>query len=910
MDLDNNELNNDNIEESNSHDTITRVTGMYKDWFLDYASYVILERAVPAIEDGLKPVQRRIMHSMKDLDDGRYNKVANIVGHTMQYHPHGDASIADAMVQIGQKDLLIDTQGNWGNILTGDRAAASRYIEARLSKFALDVVYNPKITEWQASYDGRRKEPINLPVMFPLLLAQGGEGIAVGLSTKILPHNFIELIDASIKHLKGKRFTILPDFPTAGIADFTNYNDGNRGGKVRVRAKISQQDKNTLVITEIPFATTTSSLIDSILKANDKGKIKIKKIEDNTAAEVEILVHLPSGISPDKTIDALYAFTACETSISPLGCIIEDNKPIFIGVSEMLRRSTDNTVQLLKSELEIKLSELEEQWHFASLERIFIENRIYRDIEEEETWDGVINAIDKGLQPHIKHLKRKITVEDITRLTEIRIKRISKFDIDKAQQKIDALEDQIAEVKHHLANLIDYAIAYFTRLKKEYGKGRERKTEIRIFDDVDATKVVIRNTKLYVNREEGFVGTSLRRDEYVCDCSDIDDVIVFTNDGKMMITRVDSKTFVGKGIIHVAVFKKKDKRTIYNMIYRDGGRGATYVKRFAVTAVTRDREYDLTAGNKSSKVWYFSANPNGEAEVVTVMLRQVGSVKKLKWDLDFAEILIKGRASKGNIVSKNSLKRIELKEKGVSTLKPRKIWFDDTVQRLNVDNRGELIGEFRGEDRLLVIKQNGIVKTIIPEMTTHFDDDMIVLEKWIPKKPISAIYYDGDKERYYVKRFVIENEGREETFITEHKDSQLEIVSTDWKPMAEVVFAKERGKDRKENAEVNLEEFIAVKGISALGNQLTRDKVNQINLLDPLPYEAPEEVHADDLEVVDEETLSPEPVKETKSVKEETPKASKEAKPIVKKESPKKPEAPKDDDNNFEIDEEGQVTLF
>ena len=897
MDLDNNELNNDNIEESNSHDTITRVTGMYKDWFLDYASYVILERAVPAIEDGLKPVQRRIMHSMKDLDDGRYNKVANIVGHTMQYHPHGDASIADAMVQIGQKDLLIDTQGNWGNILTGDRAAASRYIEARLSKFALDVVYNPKITEWQASYDGRRKEPINLPVMFPLLLAQGGEGIAVGLSTKILPHNFIELIDASIKHLKGKRFTILPDFPTAGIADFTNYNDGNRGGKVRVRAKISQQDKNTLVITEIPFATTTSSLIDSILKANDKGKIKIKKIEDNTAAEVEILVHLPSGISPDKTIDALYAFTACETSISPLGCVIEDNKPIFIGVSEMLRRSTDNTVQLLKSELEIKLSELEEQWHFASLERIFIENRIYRDIEEEETWDGVINAIDKGLKPHIKHLKRKITVEDITRLTEIRIKRISKFDIDKAQQKIDALEDQIAEVKHHLSNLIEYAIAYFTRLKKEYGKGRERKTEIRIFDDVDATKVVIRNTKLYVNREEGFVGTSLRRDEYVCDCSDIDDVIVFTNTGKMMITKVDSKTFVGKGIIHVAVFKKKDKRTIYNMIYRDGTRGATYVKRFAVTSVTRDREYDLTAGNKSSKVWYFSANPNGEAEIVTVLLRQVGSVKKLKWDLDFADILIKGRASKGNIVTKNSIKRIELKEKGVSTLKPRKIWFDDTVQRLNVDGRGELIGEFRGEDRLLVIKQNGIVKTIIPEMTTHFDDDMIVLEKWIPKKPISAIYYDGEKERYYVKRFVIENEGREETFITEHKDSQLEIVSTDWKPMAEVVFAKERGKDRKENAEVNLEEFIAVKGISALGNQLTRDKVNQINLLDPLPYEAPEEVHADDLEVVDEETVTPEPVEDSNIVADETPK---------KQESPKKDKK----NNDLEIDDEGQITLF
>ncbi|NNK40397.1 MAG: DNA gyrase/topoisomerase IV subunit A, partial [Winogradskyella sp.] len=703
--------------DTSSQDTITKVTGMYKDWFLDYASYVILERAVPAIEDGFKPVQRRIMHSMKDLDDGRYNKVANIVGHTMQYHPHGDASIADAMVQIGQKDLLIDTQGNWGNILTGDSAAASRYIEARLSKFALDVVYNPKITEWQASYDGRRKEPVNLPVMFPLLLAQGGEGIAVGLSTKILPHNFIELIDASVKHLNGKRFSLVPDFPTGGVADFTNYNDGLRGGKVRVRAMISQKDKNTLLITEIPFGTTTTSLIDSILKANDKGKIKIKKIEDNTAAEVEILVHLPSGISPDKTIDALFAFTNCEVSISPLGCVIEDNKPLFVGVSEMLRRSTDNTVQLLKSELEIKLSEFEEQWHFASLERIFIENRIYRDIEEEETWEGVIRAIDKGLKPHIKHLKRDVTTDDITRLTEIRIKRISKFDIDKAQQRIDALEDQIAEVKHHLAHLIEYAIAYFSRLKKDYGSGKERKTEIRVFDDVDVTKVVIRNTKLYVNREEGFVGTSLKRDEYVCDCSDIDDIIVFTRDGVMMVTKVDSKTFIGKNIIHVAVFKKKDKRTIYNMIYRDGKSGPSYVKRFAVTSITRDKEYDLTNGSKNSTIWYFSANPNGEAEVVTVMLRQVGSIKKLKWDLDFADILIKGRASKGNLVTKYSIKRVELKEKGVSTLKPRKIWFDDTVQRLNVDGRGELIGEFRGEDRLLIITQSGIVKTILPELT-------------------------------------------------------------------------------------------------------------------------------------------------------------------------------------------------
>jgi topoisomerase-4 subunit A len=884
------EENNDltNAQNDEPQETITRVTGMYKDWFLDYASYVILERAVPAIEDGFKPVQRRIMHSMKDLDDGRYNKVANIVGHTMQYHPHGDASIADAMVQIGQKDLLIDTQGNWGNILTGDSAAASRYIEARLSKFALDVVYNPKITEWQASYDGRRKEPVNLPVMFPLLLAQGGEGIAVGLSTKILPHNFIELIDASIKHLQGKRFTILPDFPTAGIADFSGYNDGLRGGKVRIRAKISQLDKNTLVITEIPFGTNTSSLIDSILKANDKGKIKIKKIEDNTAADVEIVVHLPSGLSPDKTIDALYAFTACESAISPLGCVIEDNKPLFIGVSEMLRRSTDNTVQLLKQDLEIKLNELEEQWHFASLERIFIEKRIYRDIEEEETWEGVISAIDKGLQPHIKHLKRAIIEEDIVRLTEIRIKRISKFDIDKAQQKIDALEAQIAEIKHHLANLIDYAITYFTRLKKEYGVGRERKTEIRTFDDVDATKVVIRNTKLYVNREEGFIGTSLKRDEYVCDCSDIDDIIVFTKEGKMMVTKVDAKTFIGKDIIHVAVFKKKDKRTIYNMIYRDGKSGPSFIKRFAVTGITRDREYDLTNENKGSTVLYFSANPNGEAEVVTLLLRQAGSIKKLKWDIDFADILIKGRVSKGNLVTKYSVKRVELKEKGVSTLKPRKIWFDDTVQRLNVDGRGELIGEFRGEDKLLIITQSGTAKTVTPEVTMHFDDDMIVLEKWVPKKPISVIYFNGEKDLYYVKRFLIEQEGKEELFISEHPKSQLEIVSTDWKPMAEIVFAKDRGKDRKDNLEVNLEEFIAVKGITALGNQLTKDKVNQINLLEPLPYEAPEEVHADELEVVDEE----------------------EVKSSITDSSNEDATSSKHSDEDTDLDEQGQIKLF
>ena len=853
----NGEMNEEQVPENElpQDDSLTRVTGMYKDWFLDYASYVILERAVPAIEDGFKPVQRRIMHSLKELDDGRYNKVANVVGHTMQYHPHGDASIGDAMVQIGQKDLLIDTQGNWGNILTGDSAAASRYIEARLSKFALDVVFSPKITDWQLSYDGRKKEPVNLPVKFPLLLAQGAEGIAVGLSTKILPHNFNELIDASIKHLKGQRFKLFPDFPTAGIIDVTNYNDGLRGGKIRVRAKIESLDKNTLVIREIPFSTNTSSLIDSILKANDKGKIKIKKIEDNTAAEVEILVHIPSGISPDKTIDALYAFTACESSISPLSCIIEDNKPIFLGVSEVLRRSTDNTVELLKQELEIQLNELEEQWHFASLERIFIENRIYRDIEEEETWEGVIAAIDKGLKPHTKHLKRAVTVEDITRLTEIRIKRISKFDLDKAKQQIESLEDRIEETKNHLAHLIDFAIDYFKELKKKYGKGRERKSEIRIFDDIEATKVVIRNTKLYVNREEGFIGTSLRRDEYVTDCSDIDDIIVFTKKGGMMVTRVDAKTFIDKNIIHVAVFKKKDKRTTYNMVYKDGRGGASYIKRFNVTAITRDKMYDLTNGKASSEVLYFSSNPNGEAEVITVHLRNSGSIKKLKWDLDFADVLIKGRASKGNIVTKYPVKRIELKEKGLSTLKPRKIWFDEVVQRLNVDERGELLGEFRAEDRLLVANQRGVVKTILPDLNTRFDDDMIVLEKWHPNKPITVIYYEGEKERYYTKRFLIENTGKEELVVTEHPKTQLEIIATDWRPVVELEFAKQRGKDQKPNETVDLESFISVKGIKAMGNQLTALKVKNFTVLDPLPYVEEEVPSLSDIEVVDEESL-------------------------------------------------------
>lgn len=882
---------------SEPQETITRVTGMYKEWFLDYASYVILERAVPGIDDGFKPVQRRIMQSMKDLDDGRYNKVANIVGHTMQYHPHGDASIGDAMVQLGQKELLIDMQGNWGNTLTGDRAAAARYIEARLSKFALDVVFNPKTTEWKMSYDGRRKEPVDLPVKFPLLLAQGAEGIAVGLSTKVLPHNFNELIDASIKILKGRNFTIVPDFLNGGIVDVSNYNDGKRGGKVRVRAKVSQYDKKTLVVTEIPFGTTTTSLIDSIIKANDKGKIKIKKIEDNTAASVEVLIHLPSGISPDKTIDALYAFTNCENSISPLGCIIENNKPIFIGVSEILKHSTQHTVDLLKQELEIQLDELEEQWHFASLERIFIENRIYRDIEEVETWEGVIKAIDDGLKPFTKNLKRTVTEEDIVRLTEIRIKKISKFDIDKAKQHIESLEEKIAEVKHHLDNLIDYAIDYFKNLKKKYGKGKERKTEIRAFEDIVASKVVIRNTKLYVNREEGFIGTSLKRDEYVADCSDIDDIITFRKDGKMMITKVDSKTFVGKDIIHVAIFKKSDKRTVYNMIYSDGKKGASLMKRFNVTGVSRDKEYDLTAGNKDSSLHYFSANPNGEAEIVTINLRAVAGIKKLKWDLDFSELLIKGRGTKGNRLTKYSVRKVELKEKGISTLKPRKIWFDDTVQRLNVDDRGELLGEFTAKDRLLVISQKGVLKTITPELTTHFGDDMIVLEKWIPNKPISAIYFDGEKERTYIKRFMIDNPNKEEVFISEHVKSQLELVSTDYRPMAEIVFSKRS----LENMEVNLEEFIAIKGIKSLGNQLTSEKVKQANLLEPLPYEEPE---IEDVEVVAEEVteevipLQVPTIEKTSTIKFKTKEntAKKALEEAIKKKK--------------EDDKDSQITLF
>ena len=853
----------------NPEDTITKVTGMYKDWFLDYASYVILERAVPAIEDGFKPVQRRIMHSMKELDDGRYNKVANIVGHTMQYHPHGDASIGDAMVQIGQKDLIIDMQGNWGNILTGDSAAASRYIEARISKFGLDVLYSPKITQWGVSYDGRRAEPINLPVKFPLLLAQGAEGIAVGLSTKVLPHNFNELIDSSIKILKGKPFTLYPDFPTAGIADVSNYNDGLRGGRVRVRAKISQLDKQTLVITQIPFSTNTGTLIDSILKANDKGKIKIKKIEDNTAAEVEILIHLFPGVSPDKTIDALFAFTACETSIAPLGCVIQNHKPLFIGVSEMLKISTQRTVGLLRSELEIQLDELENKWHFSTLEKIFIREEMYIDFKLYSDRESLYKYMYDRFQPFRNLLVRDITDDDLQKLTQIPMIRITRFDSDKADEAIAKLEAEMEQVKYDLEHIIDFTIAFFTKLKEKYGKGRERQTELRIFDDIEATKVVLRNTKLYVNREEGFIGTGLKKDEYVTDCSDIDDVIVFLRDGSMMISKVDDKKFVGKDIVHVAIFDKQDKRTIYNMIYRDGKSGPSYIKRFNVTGVTRDKVYPLTQDKPGSQMLYFSHNPNGEAEVISVLLRQVGNVKKLKFDIDFADLAIKGRGSKGNLVTKYPIKKIELKEKGISTLKPRRIWFDDTVQKLNVDGRGELLGEFKPNDRLLIVQQSGKVKTIIPELTTHFEEDMIVLEKWSPKKPISVIYFEGEKEKYFVKRFLIENENKEEVFITEHPKSQVEIVATDYRPVAEIIFAKNKGV-QKENQIIDFEAFIAVKGIKALGNQLTSDKIKQVNLLEPLPYEIPEEIIPEDKKALEEN----------------------------------------DSDVEFDLDEDGQITLF
>ena len=831
---------------------VIHVSGMYQNWFLDYASYVILERAVPYVEDGLKPVQRRILHSMNDLDDGRYNKVANIIGHTMKYHPHGDMSIGDALVALGQKDLLIDTQGNWGNILTGDRAAAPRYIEARLSKFAVEVVFNPKTTTWLTSYDGRNKEPETLPVKFPLLLAQGVEGIAVGLACKMLPHNFNELCDASVASLRGKKTDIMPDFVTAGMADFSNYNDGLRGGKVRVRAKISQLDKKTLVINEIPFGTTTGSLIDTIVAANDKGKIKIRKVEDNTAENVEIVIHLVPGISPDKTIDALYAFTDCEVSISPNACIIEDDKPKFIGVNEILKISTQQTLELLKRELEIEKAELQESYMFASLEKIFIKDEMYIDFKNYSDKETLFEYLGGRFAKYKKQFIHAITNEDYEKLTQIPMIRITRFDSKKADEKMKALNARIEEIDYHLANLIDYAVEYFKNLKKKYGAGRERKTEIKSFENIVATSVVVANEKLYVNREEGFAGYGLKKDEFVGECSDIDDIIVFRKDGTMQVSKVADKAFVGKDLIFIAVFKKNDERTVYNVIYRDGKSGATFMKRFPVTGITRDKQYDLTKGTKESQVLYFSANPNGEAEVVEVQLKPMPGLRKVQWDLNFSELAVKGRNSMGNVVTKYAIKKIVLKEKGVSTLGARDIWFDDTVQRLNTDKRGTFLGSFGPEDKILSITQNGHYKLNSFDVSTHFDEDMILIEKFKANKPVSVIYLDGESKTYFVKRFMIEPTDKKVLFISETEGSRVEIVSTDDLPVVEVKYSKVKDKEVP-SEKIKLFEFIEVKGMKAKGNKLSYSKVKEINLLPPLEVHIEEDV----LDEFEESGLSP-----------------------------------------------------
>ncbi|HDO26726.1 MAG TPA: DNA gyrase/topoisomerase IV subunit A [Bacteroidetes bacterium] len=829
--------NQDQKQEDKHH--ITPLRGMYENWFLDYASYVILERAVPEINDGLKPVQRRILHSMNLLDDGRFNKVANIIGHTMQFHPHGDASIGDALVQLGQKELLIEMQGNWGNTLTGDSAAAPRYIEARLSKFAREVVFNPKTTEWKSSYDGRNKEPVTLPVKFPLLLAQGVEGIAVGLASKILPHNFMELIDASIKYLQGKNFELFPDFLTGGMADFSKYNDGLRGGKVRVRARISQQDKKTLVITEIPYTTTTTSLIDSIISANDKGKIRIKKIDDNTAQHVEIVIHLASNVSPDQTIDALFAFTNCEVSISPNNCVVLDAKPQFLTVSEILKHNTDHTVNLLQKELEIRLKELRDQWHNASLEKIFIENRIYLNIEKCETWESVLETIDKGLKPFKNLLKREISRDDLIRLTEIKIKRISKYNAFKADGQIKSVEDEMEEVKNHLDHLIEYAIIYYRQIKKKYGKGKERKTEIRNFDTISATQAAVANQKLYINREEGFAGTSLRKDEFVTECSDIDDIIVFREDGSSFVTRVAPKVFIGKNVLHLAVFKKNDDRTIYNMIYRDGKRGKYYVKRFAVRGITRDKEYNLTKGAEGSKVIWFTANPNGEAEVVKVNLRPRPRMKKTFFDFDFSTLAIKSRSAKGNLLSKIPVKNILQREEGVSTLGAMDIWYDDTVRRLNTGERGEYLGAFKSDDKILTILSTGEFKITGYDLNTHFDDEMAFLAKYDPEKIVTAIYIDGEMKKYYVKRFQVPEfavVNKRYLLIPDSKGSELVLFSTDYLPRVEIETKSRKGNEIEYEV-IPLADFIAVKSYRAKGKRLSNKVLQKIKLIDPLPYE-------------------------------------------------------------------------
>jgi topoisomerase-4 subunit A len=831
----------DEFMRDDNGEQIIPLSGMYKDWFLDYASYVILERAVPALTDGLKPVQRRILHSMKEMDDGRYNKVANIIGNTMKYHPHGDASIGDALAQIGQKELLIDMQGNWGNTLTGDSAAAPRYIEARLSKFANHVVFNPKTTKWIPSYDGRNDEPVLLPMKFPLLLAQGAEGIAVGLACKILPHNFIELIDASIDVLRGKKTNILPDFQNGGMADFSGYNEGLRGGKVRVRAKIEKVDTKTLRIVEIPFGTTTSTLIDSILKANEKGKIKIRRVEDNTAAEVEIMIFLAPGVSPDKSIDALYAFTLCEMSISPNSSVILDNKPYFLGVNEILKINTNNSVNLLKRELEIRLEELLEAWHFSSLEKIFIEQKIYIDFDG-KTYDEAIEVTHVLLAPHIKHLKRPVTDDDVKKLLEIKMRRITKHDSDKADTYIASLEEEMKTIQHHLDNLIDYAIEYFKDIKKRFSVGKERRTEIKAFDTISAKKVIVANKKLYVDKEEGFIGWGLKKDEYIAECSDIDDVIVFFKTGKMIVTRISDKKFVGKGIIYCGIWKNGDMRTIYHLIYRDGGEdGPTYMKRFAVNSITRDKEYSITRDTKGSKIYYFSVHPNGEREIVNVQLRPRPHLKRIRFDIDFGELLIKGRAVAGNRVTKEIVAKIVQKEVGESTLAARKIWWDHAVSRLNVDKRGTFLGEFQGDDKLLTLYSSGELRLTNFDIANRFDDDLIHIEKWYPLRPITAVYYDGEKDLHFAKRFLVDIRSDKKTsFISEAENSKLEVVSTAYQPKINISYNKRlRETKNLPDKTVELESFIDVKGMKSQGNQLTKLKVKDIELLHSIPGEEP-----------------------------------------------------------------------
>ncbi|AMQ01793.1 DNA topoisomerase IV subunit A [Pedobacter cryoconitis] len=825
------ELDN-NVNEETKH-TVIPINGLYENWFLDYASYVILDRAVPHINDGLKPVQRRIMHSLKEMDDGRFNKAANVIGNTMKYHPHGDASIGDAMVQIGQKDLLIDCQGNWGDPITGDSAAAPRYIEARLSKFATEVVFNADTTIWQLSYDGRNNEPLTLPVKFPLLLAQGAEGIAVGLATKVMPHNFIELLDASIAILQGGKPNILPDFFTGGMADFSAYNEGMRGGKIRVRAKITEKDKKTLVITEIPYSTTTGSVIDSILSANDKGKIKIKKIEDNTAAHVEIVIQLAPGISPDVTIDALYAFTSCEVSISPNTCIIKDDKPQFLSVNTILIENTQNTKNLLKQELEIKLHELQEKIFFSSLLKIFIQEGMYKHAEYENAsnFDAVVEVLNILFAPFKEQLYREILPEDFKKLIDKPMSSITRFDVKKADDQMKALADDIKVVKNHLRHLTDYAIAWYQKLKDKYGKGRERKTEIRLFDRVEASKVALANVKLYMNREDGFIGTGLKKDEFIADCSDLDEIIVFREDGKCTITKVADKTFVGKGIVYAHVFKKNDDRTIYNLIYKDGASGTSYIKRFAVIGVTRDKEYDLTKGSKGSKMLYFTPNPNGEAEIVTVLLKPHTKLKKLQFDIDFAEIAIKGRASQGNIVSKYPIKKVLLKSKGVSTLSGLKIWYDDLLRRLNVDGRGKYLGEFDGDDKILQVHKEGWYELSSFELSNHFDADLLLIQKFDPEKAFAVVQYEGKAKNYFIKRFVFEPIaiGKKQTLISEETGSRFLHLTSN--PEATLTVDVLKGKTQiPETLEIVLADFIDLKGIKANGNRLSQHEVKNITI--------------------------------------------------------------------------------